>query len=356
MGDKSKGDNDVSYIDKAIDITVKVGMLLLIIGVCFKIIRPFISIILWSIIIAVVFNPLFMRVSKMLGGRKKLTSLLFILTFFVAIGVPGYFLGDSMYEGIRDFSRNIDNKTLNIPPPPPKIEEWPFVGGTISGIWQMASDNFESAVKKYGPQILAVSKKILNILMGAGIGIVQFILSVILAGILMASAKDAANVSKNIFRKLVGNRAEEFYEISILTIQNVFKNILGLAVLQSLLCGIIFILTGIPYAGLWTLLVLLLSIIQIGPGPVTIPVIVYFFSALPLFSAVVWTILLIMATLVDNVLKPFVIGKGSPVPGLVIFLGAIGGMMAFGFLGFFIGASVLSLGYRLYSVWLETVR
>lgn len=356
MEDKGKADNDGSYIDKAIDITVKVGMLLLIIGACFQIIRPFISIILWSIIIAVVFNPLFVKVSKKLGDRKKLTSLLFILTFFVIIGVPGYFLGDSMYDGIRDFSRNIDNKTLNIPPPPPKIEDWPLVGGTISGIWQMASDNFESAVKKYGSKIMGISKKILNILMGAGIGIFQFILSVILAGILMASAKDAATVSRNIFLRLVGNRAGEFSEISQLTIQNVVKNILGLAVLQSLLCGIIFILAGVPYAGLWTLLVLLLSIIQIGPGPVTIPVIVYFFSTLTLVSAVVWTILLIMATIVDNVLKPFVIGKGTPVPGLVIFLGAIGGMMAFGFLGFFLGAIILSLGYRLFTVWLNITK
>jgi predicted PurR-regulated permease PerM len=159
-------------------------------------------------------------------------------------------------------------------------------------------------------------------------------------------------VSKKFFKKLVGKRGDEFSDISEKTIRNVVKGVFGVAVIQSILSGIVFMLAKVPYAGLWALLILILAIIQLGPALVIIPVIIYLFSAISPISATIWTVVLIAVMLSDNILKPYLMGKGSPVPMLVIFLGSIGGMMSFGFLGLFFGAIILSLGYKLYSGWL----
>ena len=151
----------------------------------------------------------------------------------------------------------------------------------------------------------------------------------------------------------MGERGDEFAEISNVTIKNVAKGILGVAIIQSTLAGIGFILAGVPYAGLWALICLILAIIQIGPALVIIPVIIYLFSTMGLLGAILWTVYFVVVMISDNFLKPILLGKGAPVPMLVIFLGTIGGFITSGFVGMFIGAIILSLGYKLFITWLD---
>jgi predicted PurR-regulated permease PerM len=347
-----KRDEENSYIRKSINVTIKVGTLLLMIVVSVLILKPFISIVLWSIIIAISFYPLFIKLSSKMGNRKKLAASIISLILVAFILIPGIYLAGSLYEGIMDLSDNIENKTINVPPPPSDVAEWPFVGSTIYGIWENAADNLDNAIDNYEPQILAAGKWLVSFLMETGIGMLLFVISVVVAGVFLASSKDASNASKDLFRKLVGERGDEFSEISEKTIRNVVKGVFGVAVIQSILSGIVFMLAKVPYAGLWALLVLVLAIIQIGPALVVIPVIIYLFSVLSPFPATIWTILLVVVMLSDNVLKPILMGKGSSVPMMVIFIGSIGGLMAFGFLGLFFGAILLSLSYKLYTGWL----
>ncbi len=119
------------------------------------------------------------------------------------------------------------------------------------------------------------------------------------------------------------------------------------------MAGLVFLLAGVPYAGLWALLALIFCIIQIGPGLVIIPVIAYLFTVMPTWQAVIWMIVLIFVMLSDNILKPILMGKGAPVPMLVIFLGSIGGFISSGFIGLFLGAIILSLGYKLFLVYIN---
>jgi predicted PurR-regulated permease PerM len=305
-----------------------------------------------SIIIAISFNPLFEKLNSKLGNKKKLSASIITIVLLAFLIIPSIYLTGSLYEGIRDFNENIENKTLNVPPPPPDVAKWPLIGKSLYGIWQNASENLENVIENYEPQILAAGKWFVSFLMGTGIGILQFLLSVIVAGVLLSSSKDASMASKKIFRKLVGKRGDEFSEISEKTIRNVVKGVFGVAVIQSILSGIVFMLAKVPYAGLWALLILVLAIIQLGPGLIIIPVIIYLFSVLTPVSATIWTVLLIIVMLSDNILKPILMGKGSSVPMLVIFIGSLGGLMSFGFLGLFFGAIILSLGYKLYSGWL----
>jgi len=159
---------------------------------------------------------------------------------------------------------------------------------------------------------------------------------------------------RKFFRKLAGDRGDEFADMTLKTIGSVVKGIIGVALILALLHGIILMLAGVPYAGIWTLLIFVLCVLQIPVVIVTLPIIIYIFSVQEVGSAILWTALLLVAGLSDNVLKPILLGKGAPVPMLVIFIGVIGGFILSGFIGLFTGAIVMSIGYKLFTGWLNS--
>lgn len=165
--------------------------------------------------------------------------------------------------------------------------------------------------------------------------------------------KGANESVRKFLKKLVGDKADEYADVAYKTVGNVVKGILGVAFIQALLIGLGFLFAGVPGAGLWTLLVFMLAVLQIPPAIIVIPIIVWLFSALETTPAIIWTIYLLIASLSDNILKPILLGKGAPVPMLVIFLGVIGGFILSGFIGLFTGAIVISLGYKLFVAWLD---
>jgi predicted PurR-regulated permease PerM len=189
--------------------------------------------------------------------------------------------------------------------------------------------------------------------MGTVLGLVQFALSIVIAGIFMANAKGSGNIARELFVRLAGERGADFADVSQKTVHNVVKGILGVAIIQALLAGAGFLVAGVPGAGLWAFLCLFLAIIQIGIFPVVIPVIIYMFSNADTFTAGLLTGWLILVSLLDNFLKPILMGRGAPVPMIVIFLGAIGGFLSMGFMGLFVGAVILSIGFKLLLTWLD---
>jgi len=356
MENQTSQTENKSTIQIVVDVTIKLGVLLLLLAWCFKIIYPFISIVLWALIIAVAIFPLFKTLSKKMGDSKKISAVIITLVFLSIMIIPSLLFTSSMVDGVKRLSSDIDNKSFNIEPPPEDVAEWPLIGGTIHGTWKLASENLEAVVEKYESELLAVGNWVLSALMGTGMAFIQFILSVIIAGIFLASSESGGKMLRRFYRRLVGERGEEFAQASEITVRNVAKGVLGVAFIQSFLAGIVFLLAGIPYAGLWALICLILCIIQLGPGLVIIPVIVYIFTIADTWIAVLWTIVLIAVMISDNILKPLLMGKGAPVPMLVIFLGSIGGFISSGFIGLFIGAIILSLGYKLFIAWLEEAK
>lgn len=343
-------------LQMVIDIAIKLGVLFLLLAWCFRIISPFISIVIWALIIAVAIFPLFKSISKKLGDSKKISATIITLVFLSVIIIPSLLFTGSMVDGIKKMSSDIENKSIKIYPPPEKVAEWPLVGSTIYGTWKLASENMKAVVEKYDDQLLAAGNWIVSALMGIGMDVLQFIISIIIAGVFLASSDSGGKAVRQFYRRLVGERGEEFALASEVTVRNVAKGVLGVAVIQSFLAGIVFLLAGIPYAGLWALICLILCVIQLGPGLVIIPVIVYIYTVADTWVAVLWTIALIVVMLSDNILKPLLMGKGAPVPMLVIFLGSIGGFISAGFIGLFIGAIILSLGYKLFIAWLEEAK
>jgi predicted PurR-regulated permease PerM len=169
----------------------------------------------------------------------------------------------------------------------------------------------------------------------------------------MAHAKGVGDLAGDLFVSLAGERGSDFADISTITIRNVVKGILGVAIIQGILAGIGFAIAGVPGAGVWAFLCLFLAIIQIGIAPVAIPVIIFMFYSASTLTAGLLMVWLIFVMLSDNFLKPILLGRGAPVPMLVIFLGSIGGFISMGFIGLFVGAVILSLSFKLFRAWLN---
>jgi predicted PurR-regulated permease PerM len=261
------------------------------------------------------------------------------------------FLGSAI-QGIRDLGTQYSEGNLTIPSPNPQVKDWPLVGETLYESWELASENLGELISKYETQLSSFGQFLLDSLLGTGLGYLQLIFSVIISGALLA-ASGTKELTQKLFNKVAGSFGEEFASIAEQTIKNVVKGIFGVAAIQAVFAGFGFLMARVPYPGLWALLVLILTVIQIGPTIIIIPIVIWLFNTQSIVFASLWSIYLIAVMLMDNILKPILLGKGAPVPMLVIFLGAIGGFMYGGFLGMFLGAIILSLGYKLFMAWLN---
>ena len=355
MNEADKITREKTYIGPAIDIAIRVGVIALLIAFCFTILRPFISPVMWGIILAITLYPACRRLSSLLGGRIRLASAIITTVMLLGIILPSIQMVDSLVGGTKYINERIQRGEIKVPPPPDNIDGWPLIGESLKDQWLEASENLKVTLIRFQPQLKAMGLWLLKSAMGTALGLLQFALSIIIAGIFMANAGGSGKVATDLFVRLAGERGANFADVANKTVHNVVKGILGVAIIQSLLAGTGFFVAGVPAAGLWAFLCLFLAIIQIGIFPVVIPVIIYMFSRADTFTAGLLTGWLIIVSLLDNFLKPILMGRGAPVPILVIFLGAIGGFVSMGFIGLFVGAVILSIGFKLFRVWLEDI-
>jgi len=335
------------------DTTIRLFILLLIVGWCLMIMYPFTSIILWSLILALAMYPLHSSLSKKMGGKPKLASFIIIFAILAIIILPTGMLIASLVDEVKSLKASYDAGTLTIPPPTEKVKDWPVIGEKLYDLWYNFSVNLEQMLVKYQDQLLGVGKKVAMGILGAAGGVVQIIAALIIAGILLFIGGTGEAIRK-FFRKLAGDKGDEYADITLKTVASVVKGIMGVALILALLNGVIFMLAGVPYSGIWTLMAFVLAILQIPLIFITGPVIIYLFAEKELTSAIIWAVLIFVAGLSDNVLKPLLLGKGAPVPMLVIFIGVIGGFILSGFIGLFTGAIVMSIGYKLFIGWLDS--
>jgi len=341
------------HVNIAIDLILKVGALFLVVFLCFKILQPFLGMLLWGLIISIILFPVFERLRSLLGKRNNLSSILLTLVALSLLVLPSIWLVNQLVEGVRFLAGNIQGGDLSIPPPSESVADWPVIGNWLYENWLGLSDNMAESLKGFMPQIVAWGEKTLGTLANTGLGVLQFAASIIIAGIYLVFFERGSASGKQVFKKVIGERGEEFLEISLHTIRNVAIGVLGVAVIQTTLMGIGLILSNIPLAAVWIVLILVMTIAQIPVLLFNIPLIIYVFAFMDPLPAVLWALYFLVMGMIDNILKPVLMGKGSDVPMLVIFLGALGGFIAFGFLGLFLGSIVLSLAYKLYLTWIS---
>jgi predicted PurR-regulated permease PerM len=342
-----------SLTQKVIDITVRVAIVAVLVAWCFQILRPFISPVIWGGIISVTLLPVYEKISVRLGNRRKLTAVAITLLALMVIILPCMQLTISSADSLQALSGKLVGAELKLPAPPEGIGSWPIIGESAENLWENATVSLESTIVKFQPQIVGFAKWLLNTFLGIVGGLLMFTISIIISGILMASAKSGGMMAKRLLIRVAGVQGEAIVDITVQTIRSVVKGIIGVSFIQAILAGLGFAVAGIPAAGLWAFLCLVLAIVQIGIGPVVILVIIYAFYTMGKVSAVLLTIWLMFVTVSDGPMKAIIFGSGAKVPMLVIFLGAIGGFIAIGFLGLFVGAVVLSVGYKLFEAWLQ---
>ena len=340
--------------EKIVDIIIRLGVLLLLLTWCFAILRPFILILIWSVVIAIAIYPIHEKFVRLFKGKKTIATVILISLLLSIILIPSGLILYSLYEGLNYFQQIYAAGKPLIPAPAGSTANWPSIAKPIIDFWQLASDHLQETILKYSDQVKEYGTWFLMTLAGLGQGIIYFSVSIVVSGFLLIYSEASVTTSKKIFRKLSGSNGDNFATITVITIRNVIKGVFGVAVIQAVMSGIGFFIAGVPFAGLWTILCLILAIVQVGVGPIVIPVAIYMFSVSDTTSAVILAVWLGITLLSDNILKPILLGRNAPAPMPVIFIGSIGGFIYNGFIGLFLGAIVLTIGYKLLTMWLET--
>lgn len=320
---------------------------------CFELMRPFIAVIVWGAILSIALRPVYIWLERRLGGRSTPAAILIVVLGLAVIIGPVSVLGTSFAGSVAQLTAAAEQGRLDLPSPPASVAEWPLIGEYLYTLWDEASKNLETTLQRFMPQFKAVGGVLLSLAATVGVGVLQFIASTILAGIFLTQTASIDRGMKGLAERLSPTRGVGFVDMAASTVRNVARGVVGVSILQGLLAGIGFLLAGIPFAGLWTVICVFLAIIQIGPGLVIAGALIYAWTSLDTVTALLFTIWMVPVSVVDNILKPIVMSRGLPVPMLVILIGVIGGTLAHGIVGLFIGPVVLSLGYELMRMWLS---
>jgi predicted PurR-regulated permease PerM len=312
---------------------------------------PFFIVVVWAVILAVALYPAFAWLRTLLGGRGGLAATLITLLgvglIVVPLGAITINVADTTLELIADF----ENQTVTVRRPPESVREWPVIGERVHAAWSLASTNLEAAVKRFGPPLLEAAGAVVGKIAGVGFGMLGFAVSVLVAGFLFVPGPRLGGAIKTFASRIAAERGAHFVDLAAATIRNISRGVIGVALLQAFLTGLILSVFGIPAAGVFAFLVLLFCIVQIGPVPVVLPLIIWAWTTKDTGSALLLTLLLVVIPVIDNVLKPILMARGLSTPMLVILLGVIGGTVSYGLIGLFLGPILLGIFYELLMTW-----
>ncbi|MCP5159146.1 MAG: AI-2E family transporter [Gammaproteobacteria bacterium] len=340
------------FVSNALEATIRIGVIILLAAWCFDIAQPFIIPIAWGIIIAVAVYPGYAKLRGMLGGRGGMAATSIAVLGLALLITPTVMLSTTLVDSVQGLAKGLQEGTISVPPPAETMRGWPLIGEKLHAFWGEASEDLSATLTRIAPQLKVAGSWLLSSAAGVGFGILQFVIAIIIAGFLLASAEGGAQAAQAIAIRLAGDSGADFAKLAEATVRSVTRGILGVALIQSLLAGLGFMVMAIPGAGLWALLCLLLSVVQIGVALIVLPTVFYVFSTTDPIPAILFLIWSLFVTLLDNILKPILLGRGVEVPMAVIFVGAIGGFINSGIIGLFVGAVVLVLGYKLFLAWL----
>jgi predicted PurR-regulated permease PerM len=339
---------------RLLDVLIRAGLILVLVLLCYQVFSPFVVLMEWALILAVTLYPLHLAVAARLGGRDGWAATLIALVGIALIVVPAAVLVNSMGDSMQRAITGVQENTLEIPPPNAGVADWPIVGPRIYAAWESAHRDLPATIENLQPKIGDVAKTALAAVAAIGADILKFVAAFLIAAIMMAFGAAGHRASRAIFARIFGyERGEALVVLSVATIRAVAQGVIGIAFLQAIAVGLALLVAGVPLAGVLTAIVLVLGIAQVPALLVTLPAIgyVWWSGDHGTFAAVGYTVLLVLVGMIDNVLKPLMLGRGVDVPMPVILLGALGGMATAGILGLFVGATLLALGYEVFMSW-----
>lgn len=343
---------DQQITRRAVETSIRIAVVALISYLCFRAFEPFLVPTLWGTMIAIAVYPTHRRLAGLLGGRTTLAAILLALGLLAILVVPSVFLVESLAGGVHRLIDAFRAGTLTVPPPPEVVKTWPFVGERSHEVWLLASHDPRAALQELAPALDGLGRWLLGVVRSTGSAIVQFTLATVIAAIMLAGAERCAQVARLFASKLSPVHGLPSVLLAERTVRSVAVGVLGVAVLQTLLAGLGFLFAGVPAAGLLTLACLVLCVVQVGTGIPMIAAAIYLFNYGDTTTAVVFTVWTVLVAPIDNVLRPLLLGRGASVPMLVVFIGAIGGLLQVGLIGMFLGSVMFALGYQLFRSWL----
>src|SRR5436190_7633651 len=342
-----------------LDVLIRAGLIFALAVLCFQIFAPFLTLMVWALILAVTLYPMQQYIAAKLGGRQGLAATLIVLVGITVIVVPTAILMSSLGDSVQRLIHDVQSDALAIPAPRESVAGWPVIGERVYAIWSQAHTDLPALVKSMQPKIGELAKTALAFVASIGGGLLQFVASFIIAGILAAFGRSGSRASVAISERVVGPaRGAEFARLATATIRAVAQGVIGVAFIQAIIIGLCLLVAGVPWAGVLAMIALVLGIAQIPALIVTLPAIgyIWWFAGYGNGEAIVYTLLIFVAGLADNILKPLMLGRGVDAPMPVILIGALGGMAAAGILGMFVGATLLALVYQLFMGWVEANR
>ena len=317
-----------------------------------KVIGPFLEVALWSAILAVALYPSFQRFARWLGSRRLAAVLITVLCLIIVIG-PVTWLGFGLVRGVEILIGRPEPELLSIPLPAESVKAWPVIGEQVYRLWMTAATDTKAALIEVAPKLKPLGGKLLEIAGNIAFGLLQFIAAIIIAGFLFSPGPRLVDSLISFFRRILSDRGEEMVRLTGSTIRNVSRGVVGVALLQSLLAGLGFLVAGVPAPSFFAFVALLLSLIQIGPAILLIPMVIWSWVAMDTTSAALFTIYMLVVGLMDNVLRPIVMARGIATPMPIILVGVIGGTITYGISGLFLGPIVLSAAWALMVAWME---
>jgi len=321
---------------------------------CLKIAQPFIAAIFGGIVICVSLWPLYIFLSKTLGNRRKLAAALMTLMTMMIFVVPLGFAAEKLLDSIPMLEKlAYDPSWLKLGDPPAWIAQIPLFGGSLINAWHQGLEHAILDADKIRPLLLQSAKWLLSQGAGFAMTMLEIILATLIAGVMYVHAEDGTHLSRKFARRIASAKSAAVIDVAGHTIRGVSLGVIGTAALQAALSGFGFAIAGIPIYTLLGVLCFITALLQIGTGLVWIPAAIWLgydgHQGWAVFT-VAWGIFI---NTIDNFIKPYVISKGSNLPLAIIFTGVIGGLLAWGFMGMFIGATLLAVAYTLFMEWLN---
>ena len=341
-------------VRETIDLVLPLFLVALLIALCAQLLRPFVGLLLWTIILAICFNPVQEKLLARGWSPGRAATLLGCILFLIVV-VPTAIGALNAASNIPRLVGGILGGRIDVAPPPTGLLEIPLVGPKAHALWADAARDLPAFVKEYSALFRDVAIWLLKHAGGMVVTMAIFLGAIALAAVSLAYAAELKRLFTQIFARVAGDseRGEHLVDVIGATVRSVGVGVIGVAFFQAVMCGIGFFVVGLPGAGLLFLLALVFSIIHLPVMLITLPAILYVFATETTGIAIAFAAWSIFAGFSDAPLKPLLIGRGLDVPMPVILLGVIGGVIAFGLVGLFIGAVILAVGYVLFLEWLD---
>lgn len=319
---------------------------------CFLVLRPFLSAIAWAAVLAFAAWPIYRRLEELLRGRKTLAALLMTLLAVMVLLAPFYVVWQSLGDNFEALSAAVRAIWADgLPDPPAWVAELPLIGERLAAYWQSVAHD----TGRLGAELRRLFDTARPMLFAGGLsignGILQLTVAILIAFFFFRDGRTAAALLTATVNRMAGARGEQLVSEAGNTVLGVVYGILGTALAQGVVAGVGFVIADVPGAILLGFLTFLMSIVPSGPPLVWIPVAIWLFVQGRPGMGVFMLIWGMIVSSIDNVIKPMIISRGSNLSFMLVLLGVLGGAFAFGFLGVFLGPTLLAIGLRLLNEW-----